>query len=66
MQKENIKRLIHEVEHKLVSDLTGFTWETSNPNEFIMMTAYVNGVTEFVDEVIKKLDETECDCDENN
>ena len=66
MNKEDIKRLVYEVEHKLASDMTAFIWETTNPNEFIMNAAYVNGVTEFVSELISELDKTECDCDEKH
>lgn len=66
MNKEGIKRLVYEVEHKLTSDMTAFIWETTNPNEFIMNAAYVNGVTEFVSELINELDKTECDCNEKH
>lgn len=66
MDKKYIKELVHKIGHELVSDMSCFVWEIKDKAEASNELAYINGVTGFVSQIIKELDKTESDCNEDN
>lgn len=66
MDKKDIKELIHEIEHEIISDFSSYVWEMEETMKFANSLAYINGVTDFVSQLIRELDKTESDCNEDN